>query len=152
MNKTNYNILKSMNKAEYVTFLKEALGFYHFLDNQGMQLQGSKNKSNKSHSAQEFATLLDIQGEIVNTYFLDVDSKENLGFFDAKGEKYNVDTAFDKMFDDSILFCLLIASKKQKTPFVYDEIIKKTPVVDEASIREMLDKQVETISFLKKKN
>ena len=151
MNETNYNILKSMNKTEYVTFLKEALGFYHFLDNKGMQLQGSKNKSNKSHTAQEFATLLDLQGKIVNTYFLHVDSNKSLAFFDARGEEYNVATFFDEKFDDSIMFCLLIASKKQKTPFVYDEIIKITPAIDETSIREMLDKEVETSAFFLKK-
>ena len=47
MNKTNYNILKEMQKSEYVTFLKNALGFYHFLNNRGMRLAGGVNSKQK---------------------------------------------------------------------------------------------------------
>ena len=63
MNTTNLNIAKSMKKREYITFLKEALGFFHFLDNQGMKMQGSKNTRDKGNGLREFATLIDSQGK-----------------------------------------------------------------------------------------
>lgn len=151
MNRTNHYIAKHMQKREYLTFLKNALGLFHFLDNTGMKLIGSTNSKKKEKDLFEFGILMDSQGKKVNTYYLCDDNRENLEFVDEYDNVYNIENFFDKVFDDSILFCLLISSKSQKTPFVYDEIINKLPKLDESSIREMLDMEVETLPFFEKK-
>lgn len=152
MNTTNYNIVKNMQKREYIAFLKNALGLYHFLDNKGMKLIGGVNTKQKENNLYEFARLLDSEGKRVNTYYVNKGTRVELSFFDEYYEDYDIENFFDKVFDDSILFCLLIASKKQKTPFVYDEIVKNNYQIDSDSIRKMLDMEADTVSFFHKKD
>lgn len=150
MNKTNYDIVKAMQKSEYVAFLKNALGFYHFLNNRGMKLVGGVNSKQKEGNFYEFARLLDTKGNRINTYYVHRGRRIELEFFDEYYETYGIDNFFDATFDDSILFCLLIASKKQKNPFVYDEIVKNNYQIDSDSMRKMLDMKVETLSLFEK--
>jgi len=152
MNKTNYSIVSNMQKSEFIAFLKNALGLFHFLDNKGMKLVGGMNSKPREDNFYAFAKLLDSKGNRVNTYYIRKGKRIELEFLDDHNELYYVDEFFDRIFDDSILFCLLIASKKQKTPFVFDEIVNENHQIDRVSMRKMLDMEVETISFFEKKD